>query len=137
MESEKVNDSERVAVVSTALLCPFCGGRPEVNDVEIEKSGDLANGTNINVPWSVKSQWHTIQCSKCDCILDNGYKSPEAAIKDWNQRIVPDFVEELRAKLEESLARKDEADIILMEVEDQLHGSVGDLVTKARGILQA
>jgi hypothetical protein len=97
----------------------------------------LANGTNINVPWSVKSQWHTIQCSKCDCILDNGYKSPEAAINDWNQRIVPDFVEELRAKLEESLARKDEADMILMEVEDQLYGNVGDLVTKARVILQA
>ena len=31
-QNEKTNDVTPVA--SDALLCPFCGGRPEVNDVE-------------------------------------------------------------------------------------------------------
>lgn len=68
------------------LPCPFCGSDAELETCEVERGGDIGNGTNVSVPWSTSQTWHTVKCSSCDCMLDNGYRDEAAAIAEWNQR---------------------------------------------------
>ena len=48
--------------------CPFCG-----SDGEVIKS---AEGRT----------WYQPKCSRCDCIIDNGFRTEEGAAKEWNDR---------------------------------------------------
>ena len=72
------------------LKCPFCGSDGEIVEFTEERSGDLGNGTNISLPWSNSKKWFHPKCSKCECLIDNGFRTPEGAAKEWNYRAKED-----------------------------------------------
>jgi len=69
--------------------CPFCGEKGEVIEMSSELSGNLGNGTNISLPWSNTRKWYQPKCSKCECIINNGFSTTGGAIKEWNDRRSP------------------------------------------------
>jgi hypothetical protein len=68
------------------MECPFCGSVGEIEQFIEESSGNLGTGTNITLPWSRTKIWYRPKCSKCDCVVDNGFSTPEGATKEWNDR---------------------------------------------------
>jgi len=66
--------------------CPFCGAAGEIEEFQETINYDLGSGTNISLPWSKTKTWYRPKCSLCDCKLDNGWKTPHGAVKDWNDR---------------------------------------------------
>lgn len=47
--------------------CPFCGGEAKLGIIEYRYE-------------------NTVECSQCNCLLDNIYTSKEQAIQAWNKR---------------------------------------------------
>ena len=68
------------------MECPFCGSNGEIETITEEKTGEIGAGTNISLPWSHRKTWFRPKCSKCDCVIDNGFSTPAGAAKEWNDR---------------------------------------------------
>ncbi len=66
------------------LPCPFCGEDGIIVEATGETSGNL--GKNISLPWSSIKTFYIVRCSKCYCKLDSGWKSPDGAATEWNDR---------------------------------------------------
>ena len=85
-EQTHAQSEEQSLVPVDMLACPFCGARGRVEEYTEERVVNLGAGTNQSLPWSVTKTWFRPRCSRCDCLLDNGWSLAAAAVKDWNDR---------------------------------------------------
>lgn len=62
--------------------CPFCGGKADIWKKQ------YPNGY-IDGVWKTRTTW-VADCSVCDCVCSEIFKTKKEAIEAWNRRVEDD-----------------------------------------------
>ena len=123
--------------------CPLCGGEAKVGEYFLvdRRTYDPDND------WTDSRRWWHVVCTRCEVVLNNGWRTTGEAVWEWNQRPVHD---ELVASCRElvtacaalfrvisranEIAQEDfESELLAVGVKDGFGKRAMDLLAKAEG----
>lgn len=69
--------------------CPFCGAAGDIWEREVVTGYDdtiTQTGEVLHYSYTKEKVW-VADCSECNCVIGENYKSREEAIAAWNRRV--------------------------------------------------